>query len=73
MISYEKLNKDVVKFFRYVTSMKDVLRLFEINNSFSISLNFMKKYKQAFNVGFSTFSMIKKMKIILKIALPNGV
>ena len=27
----------------------------------------MKKYKQAFKVGFSTFSMKNKIKIILKI------
>ena len=34
--------------------------VFEINNSFSVALNFMKKYKQAFKVGFSTFSMKKQ-------------
>ena len=40
--------------------------VFESNSSLSISLDFMRKYKQRFKIGFSNFSVKKQNKVNIK-------
>ena len=40
--------------------------VFESNSSLSISLDFMRKYKQRFKIGFSNFSVKKQNKDNIK-------